>query len=353
VWLPGLFWTVRVTIHLNHVDGAFVKIDNDAEEFFPASLAEFEDAFHTEEACREYLLRVRWGTGFFCPACRGTKVWVNNRNLIVCSRCGLQTSLTSGTVMHGTKKPLQTWFKAIWWICSQKAGGSARDLQRLLGVGSYQTAWAWFQKLRRAMILADSEPCAGTVEIGHAVIGGTEAKVAHRAMTEKARVVGAIEVVRPPASLAGRLRMRHVADFSSRSLVPFVLENVFAGSRIITVRWEGYAPLGGLGYVHEMPGEDGLRAGGSRVALSHVNMQIMRLRQWLLSTHGGAVTGKHLQHYLDEFVFRHNWGDGRSPSKIFHRMLQGTTKRTAVPYWKLVGRTSPGQPLHSTGIAKK
>lgn len=300
---------------------------------------EFDEFFSTEEACQNYLFRVRWPHGFRCPRCESTKAWVNNRHLLVCSKCGYQVSLIAGTVMHGTHKPLRMWFKAMWWICTQKTGGSAKGLQRLLGLGSYPTAWVWLHKLRRAMIRAGREPLEGSVEIDDAFIGGKEQGVTGRQTFKKAKIVAGVEVPGHSRKTLGRIRITHVRDFSADSLIPFVVENVQLGSKVITDDWKGYASVCSHGYIHEVRTSEG-------ELLANVHRVISLLKRWILGTHHGAVRLKQLQHYLDEFTFRHNRRKSRHVGKIFYRMLQGATTTEVCPYRRLVGRSAPNRPLH-------
>ena len=305
---------------------------------FPKTAMEFDKWFAGEQACREYLARVRWPDGFRCPGCGGRKAWENQRDLLVCSACGRQVSLTAGTVMHGSRKPLGMWLKAMWWICTQKTGGSAAGLQRLLGLGSYQTAWAWLHKLRRAMIRAGRESLVGPVEVDDAFVGGKEEGVAGRETYKKAKIVAAVEIQGPSRKVLGRIRISLISDFSAKSLLGFIKSNVELGSRVITDGWEGYGSLSANGYVHEVhPGQAEL--------LPNVHRVISLMKRWLLGTHQGAVRPKQLQHYLDEFAFRHNRRKSHHVGKIFLRMVQGTAGTEVTPYWKLVGRTAPGTPL--------
>ena len=306
---------------------------------FPKTWMEFDELFGTEEACRDYLFRVRWPRGFECPRCAGRKAWINNRQLLVCSDCGHQVSLTAGTVMEGTRKPLRMWFLAMWWICTQKTGGSAKGLQRLLGLGSYPTAWAWLQKLRRGMIRAGRELLEGPVEVDDAFIGGKEQGVIGRQTYKKAKIAVAVEVPGVVRKSLGRIRIAHVRDFSAASLIPFVIENVQSGSKVITDGWDGYASLSSHGYVHEVLATE-------RELLANVHRVISLLKRWLSSTHQGAVRPKQLQYYLDEFTFRHNRRKSRHVGKIFYRMLQGATASEPCAYWRLVGRSAPARPLH-------
>jgi hypothetical protein len=106
-------------------------------EDYPRTLQEFEARFSTEEGCREYLFQLP--EGFRCPRCGYGKTWAVRASLFQCSRCNGQTSVTAGTVFQDTRKPLATWFRAMWYVTSQKNGASARGLQRVLGLGSYRT----------------------------------------------------------------------------------------------------------------------------------------------------------------------------------------------------------------------
>ena len=140
-------------------------------EDYPETIAEFESKFSSEEACRDYLFRLRWPQGFICPRCQATKAWPTKRNLLVCGACGYQVSMTAGTIFQDTRKPLGLWFRAIWFVTNQKTGASALGLQRLLGLGSYHTAWTWLHKLRRAMVRPGRDRLSGLVEVDETYIG--------------------------------------------------------------------------------------------------------------------------------------------------------------------------------------
>src|SRR5438045_9569284 len=93
----------------------------------------------------------------------------------MCGYCGRKTSVTAGTVFHRSRLPLRSWFAAMWFVCAPKNGVSALGLQRVLGFGSYQTAWAWLHKLRRAMGVPGRAPLGGpgvSVEMDTNFIGG-------------------------------------------------------------------------------------------------------------------------------------------------------------------------------------
>ncbi len=141
---------------------------------YPRTLDELEARFGTDEACASYLWRLRWPDGFRCPRCKGAKAWPMARGLMACALCGYQASVTAGTIFAGTRKPLTMWFRAIWWVTSQKTGASALGLQRVLGLGSYETAWSWLHKLRRAMVRPGRDRLSGAVEVDESYVGSTE-----------------------------------------------------------------------------------------------------------------------------------------------------------------------------------
>ena len=145
---------------------------------YPGTFQEFDEWFSTEEACLAYIVKLRWPQGFVCPAC-GTiaaKPSIMKRGLFLCRKCKRQTSIIAGTLFHNTHKPLRTWFLAIWFVTSQKNGASALGLKRVLGLGSYDTAWTWLHKLRRAMIRPGREHLIGPVEVDETYVGGVGKK---------------------------------------------------------------------------------------------------------------------------------------------------------------------------------
>lgn len=142
---------------------------------YPANWQAFEQWFVDDDACRDYLVKLRWPEGFVCPRCGGSDAWETGRAMFMCSACNGQTSVTAGTIFHRTRTPLRTWFAAIWFVTSQKNGVSALGLQRVLGFGSYETAWAWMHKLRRAMVRPDRDRIGGPgviVEMDSTFLGG-------------------------------------------------------------------------------------------------------------------------------------------------------------------------------------
>jgi len=123
------------------------------------------------------------------------------------------------------------WFLAMWFVTSQKNGVSALGLQRVLGLGSYETAWTWLHKLRRAMVRPGRDRLTGIVEVDETYVGGPEEGMRGRETETKAIVAVAAE---KSGRGIGRIRLRHVIDVSGDSLLPFVEEAVTRGSVVHT-----------------------------------------------------------------------------------------------------------------------
>jgi hypothetical protein len=162
-------------------------------EDYPCNLVEFDERFASEEACITYLMSLRWPKGFVCPKCGGGQAWRRARLAMVCARCRHETSITAGTLFEKTHKPLRVWFKAMWLATSQKTGASALGLQRVLGFGSYETAWLWLHKLRPAMVRPGRDRLKGCVEVDETYVGGPEEGSRGRQTEEKSIVVVAAE----------------------------------------------------------------------------------------------------------------------------------------------------------------
>jgi transposase-like protein len=210
---------------------------------------EFRDCFADDTACRDYLARLRWPEGFRCPVCQGQHHWVTARGLRHCRGCGLQTSVTAGTLFADTHLPLRLWFEALWHVTSQKSGASALGLQRILGLGSYRTAWNLLHKLRRAMVRPGRERLQGIVEVDEIFIGGPKPGKRGRGAQGKALVVVAAQQA---AKGIGRIRFTRVADASARSLEPAIAAAIEVGSQVRTDDWRGYGGLDRLGYRHQI-----------------------------------------------------------------------------------------------------
>jgi len=230
--------------------------------------------------------------------------------------------------------PLRTWFAAMWFLTSQKDGASALGLQRILGLSSYQTAWTWLHKLRRAMVRPDRDRLSGRIEVDETYVGRQDVRGKHgRGSAGKQLIVIALELLSPKGY--GRVRLRRIPDVSKASLLPFVREMAEPGSTILTDGWSGDNQLAQCGYQHERVqlSDSGDPA---HVSLPGVHRVAALVKRWLMSTHQGAVSGKHLEYYLDEYTFRFNRRTSRSRGLLFYRLLEQAVMTAPVSYRQIV-----------------
>ena len=302
---------------------------------YPPNRQEFDRWFSDEASCRDYVLRIRWPEGYRCVRCRSkSPPWVTSRGYLHCRDCGSEISITSGTVFERSRKPLRVWFQVMWVLTNQKHGVSALGIQRELGLGSYQTAWSWLHKLRRAMVRTSSSRLQGSVEVDEAYVGGVHSGGKRgRGSENKAIVVIAVEVLFPKGF--GRIRIRRVGDVSGDSLVGFIRDVVEPGSTILTDGWAAYNGLNEHGFTHERTVLSG-SGDPAHIAMPGVHRIAALLKRWLLGVHHGAVSAKHLDYYLDEYTFRFNRRTSRSRGMLFYRLLQQAVGTASTPYRQLV-----------------
>lgn len=284
---------------------------------YPETLLEFEHWFRTEEACRDYLFELRWPEGFTCPLCCNRGAWAMNGRLFRCQTCRRDVSVTADTIFHRSRLPLRSWFRIVWWATNQKSGLSALGLQRMLGLGSYQTAWTCLQKLRRAMIRPDREQLNGPVELDETAVGG------HRRGSKynenKASVVIAVEV---KGAGIGRVRIRRISKNATGAMLAFVEKAVAPGATIITDGEWAFGLLAAMGFKQQPTVLKGRGKEASKAVLPRVHRVASLMKRWLLGTHQGRINRDTLDPYLDEFTFRFNRRNSPHRGMLFYRLLQ-------------------------------
>jgi len=296
---------------------------------------EFEEHYQSEEECRRYLFELRWPDGFRCPRCAHDQAWLVRRGLYRCRACRLETSLTAGTVFQDTHKPLRQWFQAMWHVTNEKGGVSALGLQRALGLGSYETAWTWLHKLRRAMVRPGRDRLSGIVEVDETFVGGVRKGRPGRGAGGKTLVLVATEAA--DAKRIGRIRLVRIADASMSTLHGAIALCVEPQSKVRTDSWRGYNELDAVGFRHEIVRSEAHV--GERL-LPRPHRVASLLKRWLLGTHQGAVRSSHLDFYLDEFTFRFNRRTSRSRGKLFYRLVQQAVAVDPLPA-ALIGVRTP------------
>ena len=330
------------------------------------SLSQFQKAFSDEASCVAFLFKRRWPDGFVCPVCgkRRASALKSRPRLCECLDCGRQTSITAGTAMHRSKLPLTAWFWAAHLMATHSNGMSARQLEEQLGV-TYKTAWLLTQKLRRSMVDPDREPLEGVVEVDQTEIPfRADDAFFDPGEGGKILVIGAVEVIDRDSNQAkprrkhakyldtrsGRIRLAMIADNSAASIEAFVRANVKPGTTLLT---DGHASYPGLtGYRHD-PRIVGKMA--AHITLPWIHRAFSLVKRWSLGTYHG-LRRKHVDTYLNEFVFRYNRRFHRHAS--FETMLGLAVHNQPESYWDIIKRDNPRKnavpsgarhPLHMDG----
>jgi transposase-like protein len=309
----------------------------------PQDLPTFIKRFGTDEACRDYLFRQRWPDGFRCRACGHGEAWaLTRRNIYECTVCGQQHSLLKDTIFEQTKTGLAKWFLAIYLVTSSKGGIAAAALQRQLGFGSYQTAWTWLHKIRKAMVRPGRAPLGGRVEADETYLGAAQPGKPGRGAAGKALVAGAVEARRGKARgrRLGRLRLARLPDAKAESLRDFLAANVAPPAAVATDGWSGYSGLPEAGYAHE-PVSLSASWGNAVLRLPAIHLVFGLAKRWLLGTHHGAVSRKHLPAYLDEYVFRFNRRTAKRLSHGFARLIEQAVAIKPVTYRAIIATPAP------------
>lgn len=277
---------------------------------FPTSLAEFHERFPDETACREYLIELRWGGRPRCGLCDSDHTWELQNGRFECQRCGHQTSVTAGTLLHGTRKPLCTWFRAIWELAVRKSGINACELQRLMGFGSYETAWSWLHKLRRAMAARDATRLTGRVVADESYLGG-KGQVPGRGTSKQTILVAAEDP-------SGRVRLG-VAESASASSIGAFLENAVApDATLVTDGWSGYTTQATSARPHLALANPDYTI---KDPLIMCHLVSALLKRWWLGTFHGSMSVKHMPAYMQDFTFRFNRRKTAGVGRITARLL--------------------------------
>lgn len=301
---------------------------------YPLTILEFQQRFGTEESCRAYVFASRWPEGFVCPGCGARDAGgETRRHLWICTACGRQTSVTAGTVMHGTRLPLRTWFWAAYLVSTFHPGISAKQLQRQLGIGCHETAWAMLHKLRGAMVAPEREPLKGEVEIDEFFLGGYEEGLKGGRQHGKKTLCGVAIEVRGRGS--GRLRLQVLPDASGPSLLVFTKTTTEKGAIVHTDGLQSYRVLAEHGYDHRRRTQTAAVPGEQLLPRAH--RAISNLKAWMHGTHRG-VSPEHLPVYLDEFVFRHN--RRRTPMSSFQTLLGLGLAHEPITYRDIIDRAA-------------
>lgn len=303
---------------------------------YPGSLADLRAWFPDDAACLDYLDWLRWPGGFVCPHCASGVGWPLRDGRYSCGGCKRRVSVTAGTIFHGTRTPLTVWFEAAWLMMTSKAGTSALNLQRVLGLGSYQTAWAMLHRYRDVMVVPGREKLSGDIEMDETFVGGVKPGKRGRGAGGKVLVAGAIERAPKGRRGFGRARLAIIPDAKNQALREFITASIAPGSVVISDALGSYPrALAGSEYEHNPINvkRSGLKA---HQVLPGVHRLFSLAKRWLEGTHQGGIDADHLQSYLDEFIFRFNRRTARKRGLLFLRLMERAVEADPIRYADIV-----------------
>ena len=258
-------------------------------------LGTFMKRFSTEAKCQEYLAGLRWKSGYVCPKCGYRHAYRLANGRYQCAKCRHQVSVTAGTVLHKTHMPLTQWFLAFYFVCQDKRGISAVQLERMLGT-TYKTAWYMLRRIRAAMGQRDKiYQLNGNIEFDDAYFGGPSVGKKRGRGTEKTKVFVALSLTE--LGNPRFLKMQVTPNIKQASVKKFARVALADGSVIHSDGYRSYIPAL-EGYTHEHKPYD-----PDSGLLHWLHIIISNAKAFILGTYHG-LPQKYLQSYLDEYTFR-------------------------------------------------
>jgi len=293
-----------------------------------ATMMHLMDQFGTDEKCRTALEKLRWPNGISCPRCKGEKhTDMASRGQYDCLSCGYQFSVTSGTIFHDTHLPLRKWFMAILLTVESKKGISANQIRRVLGLGSYRTAWYLCHRIRAAMTESQPKKLSGTVEVDETFVGGKgRGQSTGRGTLNKTLVAGIVQ-------RGGDVRMSVIKRADKKTLKAFI--DQFADDKtkeIMTDEWLGYRSLGDHNTKHYTINHAKKQYVRGRVHTNTIENVWSLLKRSIIGSYH-KVSKKHLDAYLDELEWRFN---NRNNEYLFRDTLIKLLASKNVEYRELV-----------------
>ena len=293
------------------------------------SVLDFQRHFPNEEACFDYLVKMRWPNGFSCPDCGHKEYFfIAKRKLFQCRKCHFQTTATAGTVFHGLRQPLLKLFWAIYLVSTSKKGFSALELQRKLEIKAYNTAWLLLHKIREAMFSSGDFPLKILVEADETYVGGAKEGKAGRGADGNNLVAAAVEVD-PISEAMGRAYLQKIQTHSMKELGSFINKRVAVGT---TVKTDGLPSYNFLESDYDHITTKAKDLEDKAELLPKVHIVIANFKTWLRRTFN-RYPDKHIQRYIEEYIFRFNrrW----NLNNIFNKLMNRCLMITAITFAEL------------------
>lgn len=266
------------------------------QKFESLSIFEFQAKFPNDDACYEYLARLKWPDGFSCPKCGHNNYCQGKiKHQRQCTSCKHQTSPTSNTLFHKVKFPLLKAFYIVYYMSTSKKGISSTELSRKLALRQ-KTCLSFQHKVRKAMASSEKHPLKkDEVNVDEMAVGGEEENVRGRQNHKKKLVVVGIEKKGKGIS---RMYGQVINQSSSKELRRFFERHIDKEANIKTDRWSGYSPL-----EKDYPNLKREYSGEKGSNFQEMHRAIMQFKGWLRGLHHHV---EHLQAYINEYVYRFN-----------------------------------------------
>jgi hypothetical protein len=282
--------------------------------------------FSNEQACVSYLFKKRWPWGFKCPFCGTEQKEMAPAYTVVCRYCRKQTSITAHTLMHGSKKSLVAWMQISWQFCFRDRGISAREVQRLMNLASYQTAWRWLQKIRHGAALAESSLVGGNVLFDCGSLSESPSS------EQIGPDIGVALELDHHIGNQGKVRFALLGSPSPDAIAIAINNLVLKNSTLLLKNRDWLASSSLQEQYHYKK--------ASREQLLQIQLLIQETRDWLNSVYRGAIDTTYMQTYLSEFSFRHNTASWSDPLSVFDHLLTGLISSTEDSSSGCAGKTS-------------
>jgi transposase-like protein len=265
------------------------------------TISSFRRLFGTTEQCRQYLSDLKWQDGYSCKKCNGIEQIKGDCGFDKrCKSCGYNESVTSGTIFHAMKMPIELAFEMVHRISVNKKGISSVALSREYGVNQ-KTAYNFKRKVQTCMKSSENHPLTGIVHVDEFVFGGVDKGCPGRsAESDKLKICIAVEIVKDKNGLdtSGRMYALPIENYSCKELTTMFTTHISKDAQIVTDKWAGYSPLKAEYKIEQIKSEN-------RLNFPTLHTVIMNLKSWIRCIHH-SISKNQLQKYINEFCFRFN-----------------------------------------------
>jgi len=286
-------------------------------------LPEFLELFGTEAQCESHLRKVKWNNGFTCPACGSNHCSYfrrNDRPYFQCSKCHHQTSLTAGTMFHGSHLPLKIWFLGMYLVCEAKTQLSALELHRLIHV-NHKTAWLMLQKIMQVMFNAEEDrTLSGRIELDDAYLGGKSSGGKRgRGSENKQPFLAAVKTSPEPEKHPIHLKLTAVTAFTKSEVECWTRKHLSPGSCVISDSLSCFSAVSPH-CTHEVHNASKMKQEEMDAHFHWVNTILSNVKTGLTGAFHSFECSKYAFRYLGAIVFRFN--HRFDLSEIFHDFVE-------------------------------